>query len=256
MAFLFSATHLTLQRAFRRLEVSVKSNQINSSLPVPGSVECYDLLQRQWREEESYPEDIWEHVCLPVYVPKGRHSDQISFAQLWSTEMGFISLASSIETSTNESKKLNRYDQLKHRYISKIISLKVVQCTSCTELRILLIPYLLPSTLAMLNFYEVGNGGNFDYFEKVLVNNQISLKYTFKCRKWTFSKTCPWPNVQFSKTCLTSKIKKVLSIFVWSVDESFHLENKKAFDDANRLLITYLLTSLERSEPKLQNIHI
>ena len=51
------------------------------TFPVPGSVESYDLVQRQWREEQGYPEDIWEHVCLPLFVPKGRHQEEINFAQ-------------------------------------------------------------------------------------------------------------------------------------------------------------------------------
>ena len=45
-----------------------------------GSVECYDLIERHWREDKGYPEDIWEHVCLPLYVPKGREDPEVNLA--------------------------------------------------------------------------------------------------------------------------------------------------------------------------------
>ncbi|KAK8737119.1 hypothetical protein OTU49_004805 [Cherax quadricarinatus] len=37
-----------------------------------GVIECYDLETGVWSVENAYPQDIWEHVCVPLYVPRCR----------------------------------------------------------------------------------------------------------------------------------------------------------------------------------------
>uniref|UniRef100_A0A0P4WFA8 Kelch-like protein diablo n=1 Tax=Scylla olivacea TaxID=85551 RepID=A0A0P4WFA8_SCYOL len=37
-----------------------------------GVIECYDLETGRWGTEQPYPQDIWEHVCVPLYVPRCR----------------------------------------------------------------------------------------------------------------------------------------------------------------------------------------
>ncbi|KAG0712145.1 Kelch-like protein 10 [Chionoecetes opilio] len=37
-----------------------------------GVIECYDLEGGRWGVEQPYPQDIWEHVCVPLYVPRCR----------------------------------------------------------------------------------------------------------------------------------------------------------------------------------------
>ncbi|XP_070001446.1 kelch-like protein 26 [Penaeus vannamei] len=37
-----------------------------------GVIECYDLESGLWSVENAYPQDIWEHVCVPLYIPRCR----------------------------------------------------------------------------------------------------------------------------------------------------------------------------------------
>ncbi|XP_076045598.1 kelch-like protein 26 isoform X2 [Oratosquilla oratoria] len=37
-----------------------------------GVIECFDVETETWTSEVSYPHDIWEHVCVPLYVPRMR----------------------------------------------------------------------------------------------------------------------------------------------------------------------------------------
>ncbi|KAL7633189.1 UNVERIFIED_CONTAM: hypothetical protein RMT77_016559 [Armadillidium vulgare] len=37
-----------------------------------GVVEVFDFRTGEWQSCSSYPQDIWEHVCVPLYVPRCR----------------------------------------------------------------------------------------------------------------------------------------------------------------------------------------
>ena len=37
-----------------------------------GLIECFDLIKGQWNSQTDYPQDIWEHVCVPLYIPRCR----------------------------------------------------------------------------------------------------------------------------------------------------------------------------------------
>ena len=37
-----------------------------------GVIECFDLDKLIWTTQTSYPQDIWEHVCIPLYIPRYR----------------------------------------------------------------------------------------------------------------------------------------------------------------------------------------
>ena len=39
---------------------------------VLGVIECLDLETFEWSTVERYPQDIWEHVCATLYIPKSR----------------------------------------------------------------------------------------------------------------------------------------------------------------------------------------
>ncbi|KAL3268587.1 hypothetical protein HHI36_007695 [Cryptolaemus montrouzieri] len=36
------------------------------------AIECYDIESDTWSTENKYPEDIWEHTCTIMYIPKCR----------------------------------------------------------------------------------------------------------------------------------------------------------------------------------------
>lgn len=37
-----------------------------------GVIECFDLANSVWSVENAYPQDIWEHVCIPLHIPRCR----------------------------------------------------------------------------------------------------------------------------------------------------------------------------------------
>lgn len=37
-----------------------------------GVIEVYDLESGEWSTVERYPQDIWEHLCATLYIPKCR----------------------------------------------------------------------------------------------------------------------------------------------------------------------------------------
>lgn len=36
------------------------------------NIECYDIDSNTWTTLEKYPQDIWEHSCATLYIPKCR----------------------------------------------------------------------------------------------------------------------------------------------------------------------------------------
>jgi N-acetylneuraminic acid mutarotase len=37
-----------------------------------GLIECYDLESRKWSTEKRYPQEVWEHACVSLYIPRCR----------------------------------------------------------------------------------------------------------------------------------------------------------------------------------------
>ena len=44
---------------------------------VSASVDCYDLETNSWSSEEKYPQDVWEHTCITLYVPRCRDDMEV-----------------------------------------------------------------------------------------------------------------------------------------------------------------------------------
>ncbi|KAK3872770.1 hypothetical protein Pcinc_022165 [Petrolisthes cinctipes] len=42
-----------------------------------GVIECYDLDSGRWSQETPYPQDIWEHGCVPLYIPRCRDDMEV-----------------------------------------------------------------------------------------------------------------------------------------------------------------------------------
>lgn len=40
------------------------------------AIECYDIEAQTWATEEKYPQDIWEHTCASLFIPKWRDDMQ------------------------------------------------------------------------------------------------------------------------------------------------------------------------------------
>lgn len=41
------------------------------------AIECYDLATNTWSTLEKYPQDIWEHTCATLYIPKCREDMEV-----------------------------------------------------------------------------------------------------------------------------------------------------------------------------------
>lgn len=41
------------------------------------TIECYDIPNDAWTILEKYPQDIWEHFCAIMYVPKCREDMEV-----------------------------------------------------------------------------------------------------------------------------------------------------------------------------------
>ena len=44
---------------------------------VLGLIECYDLVGEKWSCETQYPQDIWEHTVVTLYVPRCRDDMEV-----------------------------------------------------------------------------------------------------------------------------------------------------------------------------------
>jgi predicted metalloenzyme YecM len=70
--------HLTEQqvshlRKFEEIELRPASLfELSSCLLFAGVIECYDLESGEWSTVERYPQDIWEHLCGTLYIPRSR----------------------------------------------------------------------------------------------------------------------------------------------------------------------------------------
>lgn len=42
-----------------------------------GVIEVYDLDTGDWSTVERYPQDIWEHLCATLYIPKCRDDMEV-----------------------------------------------------------------------------------------------------------------------------------------------------------------------------------
>ena len=40
-------------------------------------IECYDLETDTWTTGEKYPQDIWEHTCVTLYIPRCRDDMEV-----------------------------------------------------------------------------------------------------------------------------------------------------------------------------------
>lgn len=41
------------------------------------AIECYDIDSNSWTTLEKYPQDIWEHACATLYIPKCREDMEV-----------------------------------------------------------------------------------------------------------------------------------------------------------------------------------
>lgn len=41
------------------------------------AIECYDIVTDTWTTLEKYPQDIWEHACATLYIPKCRDDMEV-----------------------------------------------------------------------------------------------------------------------------------------------------------------------------------
>lgn len=41
------------------------------------AIECYDVENDFWTTEEKYPQDVWEHTCVTLYIPKCRDDMEV-----------------------------------------------------------------------------------------------------------------------------------------------------------------------------------
>ncbi len=48
------------------------SRQATASL-----IECYDLKAGEWRDVKRYPQEVWEHACVSLYIPRCRDDMEI-----------------------------------------------------------------------------------------------------------------------------------------------------------------------------------
>lgn len=37
-----------------------------------GVIECFDLDTAEWSTMSPYPQDLWEHCCASLYIPRSR----------------------------------------------------------------------------------------------------------------------------------------------------------------------------------------
>jgi kelch-like protein 26 len=47
---------------------------------VTAVIECYDLESGTWTTGEKYPQDIWEHTCVTLYIPRCRDDMEVMAA--------------------------------------------------------------------------------------------------------------------------------------------------------------------------------
>lgn len=40
---------------------------------LPDFVDCYDIETNSWSSKDKYPQDVWEHCCVTLYVPRCRN---------------------------------------------------------------------------------------------------------------------------------------------------------------------------------------
>lgn len=43
-------------------------------------IESYDLDTDSWSTGEKYPQDIWEHTCVTLYIPRCRDDMEVMAA--------------------------------------------------------------------------------------------------------------------------------------------------------------------------------
>jgi hypothetical protein len=43
-----------------------------------GLIECYDLQSGLWSVEKRYPQEVWEHACVSLYIPRCRDDMDIA----------------------------------------------------------------------------------------------------------------------------------------------------------------------------------
>lgn len=41
------------------------------------AIECYDIVSDTWTTMGKYPQDIWEHACATLYIPKCRDDMEV-----------------------------------------------------------------------------------------------------------------------------------------------------------------------------------
>ncbi|XP_026468720.1 kelch-like protein 26 [Ctenocephalides felis] len=44
---------------------------------VTAAIECYDIESKQWTTADKYPQDIWEHTCVTLYIPRCRDDMEV-----------------------------------------------------------------------------------------------------------------------------------------------------------------------------------
>lgn len=44
---------------------------------IAGVIECYDLESGIWNTGDKYPQDIWEHTCVTLYIPRCRDDMEV-----------------------------------------------------------------------------------------------------------------------------------------------------------------------------------
>ena len=42
-----------------------------------GVIERFDLTKCEWSTVERYPQDIWEHVCATLFIPRCREDMEV-----------------------------------------------------------------------------------------------------------------------------------------------------------------------------------
>lgn len=47
---------------------------------ISATIECYDLDSDSWTTCEKYPQDIWEHTCVTLYIPRCRDDMEVMAA--------------------------------------------------------------------------------------------------------------------------------------------------------------------------------
>lgn len=41
------------------------------------NIEYYDIEERTWTVESKYPQDVWEHTCVTLCIPKYRDDMEV-----------------------------------------------------------------------------------------------------------------------------------------------------------------------------------